>query len=68
MKDNINPIYDNSNKHQLIEISSIELCNFNTAFNKIRDYDIERRFLLINLKTTLNNIINIFMNETISNV
>ena len=64
MKDNINPIYDSSNKHQLIEISSIELCDFNTAFNKIRDYDIERRFLLINLKSTLNNIINIFMNET----
>ena len=29
---------------------------FNDSFNKIRDYDIERRFLLINLNNTIKNI------------
>lgn len=66
MKDEIIPIYDMTNKNQIIEISSIELCNFNIAFNKIREYDIERRFLLINLNNTLNNIIDIFLKETIN--
>ena len=60
---NINPYIDKNNKEQIIEISSIDFFNFNDAFNKIRDYDIERRFLLINLNNTIKNIFELFLNE-----
>ena len=61
--ESIQPYIDKNNKEQVIEISSIDFFNFNDSFNKIRDYDIERRFLLINLNNTIKNIFELFLNE-----
>lgn len=61
LKDDIMPVFDGLNKAQNIEISSLNLYDFKTAYKKIRDYDIERRLLLINLNNTLKEIIEIFM-------
>jgi hypothetical protein len=62
-KDDIIPYIDKNNNEQKIEISSIEFFNFEKAYNNIRNYDIERKFLLLNLHNTIKSIIEIFLLE-----
>ena len=63
-KDAIIPIIDNKNKEQRIEISSINFLNYIKSYSIIREYDIERKFLLYNLNNTIKSIIDIFILET----
>jgi len=62
INDNESKIYiDQTNLCQNIEIGDIKWLNFNESLNIIRDYNIEKKYILINLHISIKNIIENFI-------
>jgi 8-oxo-dGTP pyrophosphatase MutT (NUDIX family) len=60
----INLKIDEDNKSQMIEISDLKWFSFNESYEKIRPYNIERKYILLNMHNIFKYIFQTFMKES----
>ncbi len=60
----INLKIDKDNKSQMIEISDLKWFSFNESYEKIRPYNIERKYILLNMHNIFKYIFQTFMKES----